>query len=206
MARITKFDSVAFVLALLCTLPVVIADEEEVSPSAAEQLLDAGEKLNELIEKFRDADLDKYNEAVVSIHDIEGNPVDCTLRIYYNDFYQERMTTSSGHFDSVFNHGKNFPTGVLSIALVDCPCWPVSMTVNGPTFPYVNEELERIRSVLADELADQASEQAGELVEKGLEHVMEGLGYGAEAAGLFLKGFEIINSAPKALDFPHDLA
>lgn len=152
---------------------------------AQKKIEDAGKKAKDLIDKYNKAKTTKYNEINVSVKDTDGNPRDCEFRIYYNDYKQEKFTTSGGSFSGMFDHGKTVPSKTLSVAVQDCPCRIIKMDQEGPLYPAIYEEIEKVKIVLEGEIegaiTDKLTEEGKALVEKGLTKFFEGMGYAGSA-------------------------
>lgn len=173
-------------------VPAVYALDE----AQSKKLEAAGKKMKDLVEKYKKKELEKYNEVNISIKDTDGNPRDCTVRLYYNDYKQERFATSGGSFNSVFNHGESIPTELYSVAVYDCPCYPIKIDVNGPTYPGLSEEVEKIKEVILDEIEGEATKKITKemkaQMEKAMTKVFDGMGHaGATWAKRFMSGVSV---------------
>lgn len=173
-----------FVLGIILLAPFAFADDES---SALEKIDEYAQKMKDLIDKYKAAEIDFVKQEVMTIKDTEGNARDCDVAIYYNNGKQARFTTKGGTFDGNFNHGKTPPTKPFSMRLSNCPCTPIS-TTHTATWLQIDEMTEKIKEVIQGEVEGKAADKAKEFAEKGVKKVFDKLGYGAAASG-FLSGF-----------------
>lgn len=169
-------------LIILASLQVAIADDN----TALEQVGEYAEKIKDLLEKYQAAEIDIIKTEDITITDTEGKPASCDVSIYYNNGNQARFT-ANGKFNGNFNHGKKAPTKPISVRLTDCNCAPISAT-HETIWVEIQEEVEKIKKVIVDEVSEQGQNKAKELAEGAIKKVFEKLGYGAAASG-FLTGF-----------------
>lgn len=186
---------VVFLTLLLALLfpawPLAAAADEAGAPTL-KRLQEENKKTEELLEKYIKTKLKKYNQAVVFVHDEAGQPVDITLRIYYSDQVQERITTAKGRFNNVFNHGATIPETVLSLAIEKHPagrtCQVLAIKIQGPKLVALDAYLEKLKLLLEKEIKNKAAEKT---TEKVIEKVLSSLGWTAEKISVFLAAFAL---------------
>ncbi|MBW3019372.1 hypothetical protein KY329_04280 [Candidatus Woesearchaeota archaeon] len=174
-----------FLIFTMLMVPVC-AEEEQSALKKAQNIAD---EIKDLLEKYKNAEIDMVKQEVMTIKDEQGNSKDCDVAIFYKSGKQARFSTENGEFDGNFDHGKSFPGEPLSIRLSGCPCKPIS-TTHTTDYPKIDELKEKLKDVLEKKLQEIGEEQGKKLVKKAITTLFEHLGYGAAASG-FLSGFGI---------------
>ena len=140
-------SGVAIIIVLFIFL--AITANAQLSREDLDEIRELGEKGQELVEKYQNMELEKYNKVTATAKDAYGNPVSCELQIYYDDALVEHIPLQNGQFQGIFNHGKNaFPERIVSVAVTNCPCMLESVKIEGPKYPSVNEIIEKLIRLL----------------------------------------------------------
>jgi len=174
-------------LILIVFLTPVHAQSEDFQKSL-KKIESSAKKLNELIEKYKEKKLPVVKHEAVTITDQNGNGVSCTMETYYSDYQVSKITTgSNGKYSGNVDHGNHWPADVISFRLIDCPC-RVTGTTHETTFPQFDEHINRIKSVMNDEVSDWLKEKAQDQAKNAVERAFSAAGAG-RLAGPFLAGF-----------------
>src|SRR3989344_8191955 len=161
------------------------------------ELQDDLKELDDLLDKYRNAEVEFVKWEDVTITDTGGNPVACPVKIYYDNFEGAEFSTGSdGRFSGGISFGDRGPTKPICI-IADCECAIVTVA-HTRTFGQVNEIVERIKEAVQKKIEEdvgtaleEASEEyveevKKEFIKKALENTAaEGL----ESAGLIFAVF-----------------
>lgn len=183
-----RIACMAFLVSGLSLPFSVFSDEEDM----LEKVEASAEKINDLIEKYKAAEVNIVKREIVTIKDTSGNPRDCDVAIFYGNGQQARFTTEDGKFEGNFDHkhNKKVPNKALSLRLSGCECRAIK-TKHLSTWLGVNTELEKIKEVLKEEIESAGQDKAKEYAEKIINKLAEKLGSGfAAGASRFLSGFK----------------
>jgi hypothetical protein len=162
------------IIVLLFLVLSISAVQAELSREDIDEIQKQAEDVKDFIDKLKNTKADKYNRVHGTVVDENGKPVSCTLRVFYNDYYQEEVPAQGGSFDARFNHGSIFPTAILSVALRDCPCTPVRIVPKDPKpkFPELDDLLERLKKIAEEKAMEKGQEAVQEGLEKAFERAM----------------------------------
>lgn len=152
----------------------VLPDPAEVAKEAGvpEELVDELQELDDLIEKYHNAEIDFVKWEDVTVKDTEGNPVACPIKVYYDNFEGADFSTGSdGRFSGGISFGKAALTQPICIQ-VNCDCTTVSVQ-HTREFGQVNEVLERIKKTIQQKIEEDVGEAFDEMSEPYREELKE---------------------------------
>ncbi len=184
--------SIFLILVIVLSNIAFAADEQfgEEFQDTVNKIKEASDKLNELVDAYKEMKLDFIKTEDVTVKDQDGNGVSCELEAYYDSDYVSDLTTSAdGTYKGNFNHRQRYPGKLISYRLSGCKCRIVNVN-HQVSFPSFDEHINRLKQLLSDELQKWGEDKGKEIAEETVKKGFDAAGAG-ELAGPFLAGFKV---------------